>query len=416
MHLDYAPPRLRRFLTFAKRQDNRNRNQIKARSTEFTATQNVNNKSQTQTKPGSQRTGNIKGQPAQAVGSNSLDLIPSFIRPSLCRSQDCLNDSQSLLKGCRLKTGVLRLEWGTLALIIACYGGWFAAGLLWTTPLWIAGLIILPVLAAFHTSLQHETIHGHPTRWRALNEALVSLPLAVVFPYRRYRDLHLRHHRDEHLTDPFEDPESYFWCETEVRQMNDFQRHIFALNNTFVGRLLIGPALTIIGFSRTELWRLRNNHPGVRQAWALHLPGVVALIALITFVFHMPVWVYLLFCVYPALSLTAMRAYAEHQAAENVGARSAIVEAHPALALLYLNNNLHIVHHASPHTAWYDLPRLYAERRQQYLAANENTLFLGYSDIARRFAFAIKQPVAHPFARKSVSTGQNSAEAEGPQG
>ena len=301
----------------------------------------------------------------------------------------------------------MRTEWGTLTLIAGCYGFWLAAGLLWSTPFWIIGLIALPVIAAFHTSLQHETIHGHPTRWPLLNEALVSLPLAVVFPYQRYRELHLNHHRDEHLTDPFEDPESYFWCESDVKRMNDFQRHIFALNNTFVGRLTIGPALTIIGFARTEIARLRQDQPGVRRAWALHGIGLAALIGIITLVLGIPLWVYLIFAVYPALSLTAMRAYAEHQAAENVGARTAVVEAHPALALLYLNNNLHIVHHASPRTPWYDLPALYGERRQQYLAANENTLFLGYGDIARRFAFAVKQPVEHPYVRREIQQAES---------
>ncbi|WP_342075469.1 fatty acid desaturase [Yoonia sp. SS1-5] len=291
----------------------------------------------------------------------------------------------------------MRTEWGTFALILMCYAGWLIAGLVWATPFWLLGLLILAVLAAFHTSLQHETIHGHPTRWPPLNEALVCLPLACIFPYRRYRDLHLQHHRDEHLTDPFEDPESYFWSEADVRKMTDFQRHVFALNNTFVGRMVIGPLLTIIGFARTETRRLARNEPGVRLAWVLHLPGVAGVLAIVTLVFGMPLWVYAIFVVYPALSLTAMRAYAEHQAAENVGARSAIVEAHPLLALLYLNNNLHIVHHASPRTAWYDLPALYADRRQQYLTANENTLFLGYRDIARRFAFSVKQPVGHPY-------------------
>jgi fatty acid desaturase len=300
-----------------------------------------------------------------------------------------------------LKTGELRTEWITVAFIAGATGLWFCAGLMWDTMFWPIGLIALPVLAAFHTSLQHETIHGHPTRWPLLNEALVSLPLAAVFPYRRYRDLHLHHHRDEHLTDPYEDPESFFWCENDVREMNDFQRLIFALNNTFVGRLTIGPILTIIGFSRTELWRIRQNEASVREAWVLHVIGLIPLIYIITQVFGMPLWVYALCVIYPALSLTAMRGYAEHQAAENVGARSAVVEAHPALALLYLNNNLHIVHHASPLTPWYDIPSLYAERRQQYLTANENTLFLGYSDIAKRFAFHIKQPVDHPLMHRT---------------
>lgn len=235
-----------------------------------------------------------------------------------------------------------------------------------------------------------------------MNELLVGLPLAGIFPYRRYKDLHLKHHQDEHLTDPYEDPESYFWCEHQVREMTDFQRHIFAINNTFVGRLVVGPTLTMIGFSRTETWRMRQNETGVRLAWTLHAPGLIAMICLVSQILMMPLWVYFLFVGYPALSLTAMRSYAEHQAAENVGARTAIVEAHPTLALLYLNNNLHIVHHSSPSIAWCDIPDLYNARRQKYLTANENTLFLGYSDIAKRFAFQVKQPVEYPIKHRQV--------------
>lgn len=289
-----------------------------------------------------------------------------------------------------------RVEWRTLGLILGCYALWTIAAALWNTAFWGLALSLLAVLAAFHSSLQHETIHGHPTPWRWLNEALVSLPLGAVFPYRRYRDLHLQHHHDEHLTDPFEDPESYFWTANAVRQMSNWQRRLFGFNNTLVGRLLIGPALTIVGFTRTELARLRKGEPCVARAWALHGIGLVLLALLLTGVFGIPLWIYVICVVYPALSLTALRAFAEHQAAEAVGARSAVVEAHPFWALLYLNNNLHIVHHASPATPWYDIPKLYADRRDIYLAANENTLFLGYSDIWARFALRRKQPIEHP--------------------
>ncbi|MFD0917707.1 fatty acid desaturase [Pseudahrensia aquimaris] len=293
------------------------------------------------------------------------------------------------------------IEWQTIGLMAACYGLWLLAGLSWQTGFWWLGLIVLPIVAAFHTSLQHETIHGHPTGQRVIDESLVSLPLAGVFPYRRYRDLHLKHHNDMNLTDPYEDPESYFWPVQHYQAMRPVMKWLFAANNTFVGRLVIGPALTIIGFSRTEIARLRANERGVRRAWALHVPGILAVAAIVTFVFGMPLWAYALGVVYPALALTAMRSYAEHQAAENVGARSAIVETVPPLALLYLNNNLHIVHHANPSVAWYNLPSLYRERRAQFLAANENTLFHGYSEIARRFAFRVKQPVDHPFLHRN---------------
>jgi len=293
------------------------------------------------------------------------------------------------------------LEYQTLGLMTLCYGIWFACGLVWQSGFWWAALPVMAIVAAFHTSLQHETIHGHPTRWPWLNEALVSLPLAVIFPYRRYRDLHLKHHNDAALTDPYEDPESYFWCESSYGRMPVWMRTVFAANNTFLGRLIIGPWLTLIGFVRTEFSRLLKGEDGVRTAWALHILGLVAMAGILLGVFGMPLWAYGLAVVYPALSLTAMRAYAEHQAAENVGARSAIVETSPALALLYLNNNLHIVHHANPSEPWYELPKLYRARRHVFLAANENTLFNGYLDIAKRFAFRVKQPVDHPFLYRS---------------
>jgi len=288
------------------------------------------------------------------------------------------------------------VEWSTLFLIFLCHGLWVAIGLCWQLEY---GWLVLPLMAylsAFQTSLQHETIHGHPTSQGWLNELLVSLPLAMAFPYRRYRDLHLKHHNDLYLTDPYEDPESYFWAEAACQRMNPVLKTLLDWNNTLVGRLLLGPLLSIIGFVKTEQRLLRANEPGIRLAWLLHIPGLVAVIVIVTQVFGMSLWMYLLGVVYPALSLVSLRSYAEHQAAENVGARSAIVETNPVLAMLYLNNNLHIVHHASPQTPWYDIPSLYKERREQYLMANDHLLFRGYWEIARRFAFTSKQTVEHP--------------------
>ena len=46
------------------------------------------------------------------------------------------------------------------------------------------------------------------TRW--INEAFVFLPIGLVWPYRRFKSIHLRHHADERLTDPLDDPESYY--------------------------------------------------------------------------------------------------------------------------------------------------------------------------------------------------------------
>ena len=66
-------------------------------------------------------------------------------------------------------------------------------------------------------SLQHEIIHNHPTRWRRLNRALGTWPLVLWLPFEIYRRTHLQHHNDNRLTDPLEDPESYYHTSEQWR-------------------------------------------------------------------------------------------------------------------------------------------------------------------------------------------------------
>src|SRR5690606_39705945 len=71
------------------------------------------------------------------------------------------------------------IEWPTLALIFACYGGWLATGIfLW--PEWpVPALALLSIFIALQSSLMHECLHGHPTRNALINEALVGLPIEI---------------------------------------------------------------------------------------------------------------------------------------------------------------------------------------------------------------------------------------------
>src|SRR6266540_5935221 len=105
-----------------------------------------------------------------------------------------------------------RVEWPTLGLLLACYILWGVVTALYTA----IGPFLLVILAAplvtLHSSLQHEALHGHPTRSTAINEALVFLPLGLAFPYRRFKMLHLRHHNDSALTDSYDDPESFYYA------------------------------------------------------------------------------------------------------------------------------------------------------------------------------------------------------------
>src|SRR5579871_3005737 len=126
-------------------------------------------------------------------------------------------DSRSVPCGVHARTP--KVEWPTLLLALLIYAGWLAVTF-WhrslPTPL---VLLFGAWLVAWQSSLQHEILHGHPTRSRQFNLWLGSPPLSLWLPYQAYRRLHLVHHRDERLTDPLDDPESYYWRDSEWRAL-----------------------------------------------------------------------------------------------------------------------------------------------------------------------------------------------------
>ncbi len=296
----------------------------------------------------------------------------------------------------------LRLEWPTLGLIAFCYGAWLGAGF-WLYPRApLAALAVMALMTALHSSLVHECLHGHPTRHRLINEALVTLPLSLVYPFRRYRALHLAHHHDTRLTDPLDDPESYYRERWLYRALPAVLRGLLRANNTLTGRVVIGPWLAALGCLGAEARLLRQNAWGVRLAWALHLPAMLAVLIAVH-AMGIPLWLYLLAVCWPGLSLIALRTFAEHQWHEAPEGRTIIVERSP-LAWLYLNNNLHIVHHRHPSTPWYALPALYRSRRTEWQALNKGYVFPHYWALWRQWGLRAKEPVAHPVLRREPET------------
>ena len=300
-----------------------------------------------------------------------------------------------------------RAEWPTLAAIAACYTVWGTAT--WLAPqlsgweMAVAG--IFAVLATtFHSSLQHECLHGHPTRRAGLNEALVFLPVGLFVPYRRFKVLHLRHHRDETLTDPYDDPETWYLAEAGWDGLSALSRVIFVANNTLAGRLLIGPTLALIAFFVSEAKLLMADAPGIRRAWLLHLAGLVPVAAWLVGVCGWSLPVYAIAVAYPAMGVLMIRTFAEHQASQHAGARTVIIEKSGLLSLLFLNNNLHFVHHRHPAAPWYDLPGLYRLDRAAYREENGGYVYPSYADLARRYLFRAKEPVAHPFLRRRTGS------------
>lgn len=292
-------------------------------------------------------------------------------------------------------TRVSKIEWLTVALIAAVY--LIIGSLVWfhtILPWWL----ILPIgsyAACLHSSLQHEILHGHPTRNRRLNEALVFIVPHLWLPYGRYRDTHLAHHNDVNLTDPELDPESYYVLPDNWSALPGFKRALFKFNNTLAGRMLIGPAVGIYQFWSKEIMLMVRGKRDIVKCWGLFALSCIIVISFVVWA-GMPIWQYILLIAYPAVSLALVRSYCEHQAAEDVGARTIVVEASPFWALLYLNNNLHIAHHDRPTLPWYQLPAYYRAQRAAFLAKNKNYLMLGYGEIFRRYFFTPKEQIAYP--------------------
>lgn len=285
-------------------------------------------------------------------------------------------------------------EWGTFLLILSCYGLWFAAlALLPGVSLFLA-IIVTSALVAFHSSLTHEALHGHPFRSKALNEALMAAQLNMAIPYNRFRDTHLAHHKDESLTDPYDDPESNFLDPAAWREMPRWKRRLYRANNTLLGRILLGPMIGQCCFLASDARAAWRGDRSVIWAWALHVPGVLMVVWLVSLT-PMPFWAYCI-AAYLGLGLVKIRTFLEHRAHDQMHARTVVVEDRGPLAFLFLNNNFHVVHHLHPGVPWYALPKLYRERQSDFSSANEGYIYPSYRDVFRRYFLRGKDPVPHP--------------------
>jgi fatty acid desaturase len=290
------------------------------------------------------------------------------------------------------------VEWPTVILAASVYGGWIAVLALHRTLPWPVAAVLLGLTVTWQTSLQHEVIHGHPLRVRRLNDALGAAPLSLWLPYGRYRTLHLRHHRDEHLTDPVEDPETFYVSAERWDAMGPAMQALVFANRTFVGRLVIGPFLGTVGLWASEARAAVRGDRNVLRSWAWHPVGVAGVLLVAVGVFGVPLWLYLFGGFLLARSFGLVRSFCEHRWVPGDASRSAVVRAGRFWSLLFLNNNLHHAHHARAGVAWYRLPALADALASDDAAMTGAGWYGGYGDVARRYALRpFCQPV-HPGA------------------
>lgn len=284
------------------------------------------------------------------------------------------------------------LEWPTLMLLAVCYALW-GLGTSVVAGVWLPlGMVLVVIGAALHSSLTHEMLHGHPFRSPVWNAVLVFPALSLVVPYLRFKDTHMAHHRDAILTDPYDDPESNFMDPKVWMRLPRWGRGLLRINNTLAGRMALGPLIGTLGFVLSDL---RAGDRRVALGWLLHVPAVGVVIWWMARVGQMPVWAFLLSS-YAALSVLKIRTFLEHRAHETAQARTVIIEDRGLLALIFLNNNFHVVHHMHAMVPWYRLPALYRQNRDRYLSRNGGYRYGSYAEVFRRYFWRAKDPVPHP--------------------
>jgi len=298
-----------------------------------------------------------------------------------------------------MRAGRAAFEWPTLVLIGATYALWLFATLAYSSwPLWLVGALGTLAVTLF-SSLQHEIVHGHPTRWYQLNRLLGMPPLTLWLPYERYRALHRIHHIDARLTDPLDDPESFYWRALEWRRLTWLSRILLRAQQTLAGRVVIGAFWRVGAFLYNEARALIKGQEGVRRVWLEHLLWCVPIVCWVRLVCGMPLWVYLLTMVVPANGIQLIRSFAEHRARPETTERIAIVEDSWILGPLFLFNNLHSLHHESPLIPWYQYPARYRVHRERLIAANGGLVYRTYFDVARRYLFRAHDVLLHPMGR-----------------
>lgn len=294
--------------------------------------------------------------------------------------------------------GATTIEWPTWLLIAAVYGAWLLAAAGWRLAGPVAGTPALVLATCWFTSLQHELIHGHPTRWPAINRLFGLAPLAVWYPYDLYRQSHLAHHRDEFLTTPGVDPESNYLSAAEHARLPACLRGLWIARRTVLGRVVLGPPLGVL-----PLWFDALRKPWRREfaqvgAWALHLGLLGGMLWALDRWAGIGPLRYLLTVAWPALGLAMLRSFHEHRPAEHAPHRVGINEAGWFWRVLYLNNNYHAVHHERPRLPWYAVRRSYLARRDDILARNGGFVVPGYGALLRRHGVTPIDSPVHPMS------------------
>ena len=289
-----------------------------------------------------------------------------------------------------------RYELPTVVLGVVLYASWLA--LTWyhaAIPGWLL-FLLGGYVTQWHFSLQHESIHGM-RNWPAwLRTTFVWPPIGLWMPYPLYNRSHSTHHVNFYMTHPQRDTESYYQMQATWPTASRAQRTLVLLNQTLWFRLVFGPFVRLWKMARRESGRFRNGDYSNLKHWAMHAVSLTVILWWVISVCDMPLWKYLLCFAWPGMSLGMLRTFTEHRWSDKPMERVAIVESNTVMGVLFLYNNLHLVHHRFPTLPWYRIPAKFRANREEMLATNKHFYYRGYLDIVRRFLFRPVFDPAHP--------------------
>ena len=288
-------------------------------------------------------------------------------------------------------------EWRTLAVIVAVYGLTVLTVVRYDvlTP-WLA-VPMLAVLGAWHLSMQHEVLHGHPFKNQFINDAIGGIPVTLWIPYLAFKKDHHEHHLSD-LTNPALDNESYYVTQQQWDKAGKIRRAAWTANRTILFRMFVWTIVSTITYVLSVVKRAIRVEKGDRLAITLHIVGVVLVVYLVS-LSNMPLWQFALGTLYGGRILNAIRPFPEHKYQSGVETRTAMIMAGPFMSLLMLNNNLHIAHHEEPWVPWYHVNSLARKVNAVERAREAGVLYEGgYAEVFRKFSFT---PVDSPVRERN---------------
>jgi fatty acid desaturase len=180
-----------------------------------------------------------------------------------------------------------------------------------------------------------------------------------------------------------------------------------------LGRIAIGPLYYAARALNDLAAALRVADRVALTHWTVHAVVTAGLLWWVVGICRISVLEYALLFAWPGTGLALIRSFAEHRSAPDVAARTATIEAGWFMRLLYLNNNLHALHHAEPTGAWHQRPAAYRRQRAEVLARSRYNLVPSYTVLFRNHMLEPKEPLFHPADSRSRGVLAAAAPADG---